>query len=231
MTVLFLAGTQTEVGKTFVAAALLRGLRRAGLEASYFKPVLTGGAPGDGASDPDVVAGAAGLSEDPRALAYAWFAEPASPHFSAQLEGRALEPAALLAETRRRAAAHSRLLVEGCGGLAVPLTCDGWLVSDLAAALGAPVAIVAGTRLGAIHDTLVTLEHAVRKKLRIAGLIWNGHGWTPRERDTIEMVERLSGVPRLATLSRVSGPAALDQALSGAEACALWRAATREEAA
>src|SRR5512142_305743 len=138
MDALFIAGTQTGVGKTFVTAALLVALRRAGVPASYFKPVLTGGAPGDGESDPDLVAAAAGLADPPRTLAGVWFAEPASPHFAARLEGRAVDPAALVAEARRRAA-RGPLLVEGCGGLAVPLTEEGYLLSDLAAELGAPV--------------------------------------------------------------------------------------------
>lgn len=228
VTALFLAGTQTDVGKTFVAAALVRGLRRAGLEAAYFKPVLTGGSPGDGLADPDVVARAAGLPGHPRELAGAWFAEPASPHFAARLEGRAIDPGALLAESRRRAAA-GRLVVEGCGGLAVPLTCDGFLVSDLAAALGAPVALVACPRLGGIHEALVTVEHARRKGLLLAGLIWNRAGGGARERDTMETVERLTGLARLAALPPVAGLAELERALPTAAACLAWRAATGEE--
>ena len=228
MSTLFLAGTQTDVGKTFVAAALLRALRAAGLPTAYFKPVLSGGAPGDGASDPDVVARAAGLPDDPRTLAGVWFAEPASPHLAARLEGRAIDPAALLAALRRRAAETPRLLVEGCGGLAVPLTEDGFLVSDLAAALGAPVALVARTQLGAIHETLTTLEHARSRGLRIAGLIWNGHGGSPREVDTLETVERLGRVPRLAVLPRVAGLDELDRAMARVDAAALWRAAAGE---
>jgi dethiobiotin synthetase len=223
---IFLAGTQTGVGKTFVAAALLLVLRRAGVPAGYFKPVLTGDAPGDGASDPDVVAAAAGLAEDPRTLAGVWFAEPASPHFAARLEGRAVDPAALLAELRRRAA-RGPLVVEGCGGLAVPLTEAGYLLSDLAAELGSPVVIVARPRLGAIHETLVTLEHARGKGLRLAGLVWNGVEGTAREEDTMATVERLSGVGRLAALPLAAGTGAMERAAAALGAVDLWRAAGR----
>jgi dethiobiotin synthetase len=222
MDMLFIAGTQTGVGKTFVSAALLRALRRDGIQASYFKPVLTGGAPGDGASDPDLVAAAADLPDEPRALAGAWFAEPASPHFSARLEGRRIDPTALVAEARRRAA-RGPLVVEGCGGLAVPLTEEGYLVSDLAAALDAPVVMVARTRLGAIHETLVTLEHARAKGLRVAGLVWSGFDGSAREADTMATVERLSGVRRLAALPLDAQPAAVERAAAALDAAAIWR--------
>jgi dethiobiotin synthetase len=225
MSTLFIAGTQTDVGKTFAATAILLALRRAGIPAGYFKPVLTGGAPGDGASDPDRVVAAAGLPDDARTLAGAWFAEPASPHYAAQLEGRSIDPAALLAEIRRRAA-RGPLLVEGCGGLAVPLTGDGYLLSDLAAALGAPVVLVARTRVGAIHETLVTLEHARSKGLTLAGIVWNAFEGTAREADTMATVERLAGVRRLAVLPLVAGPGSMPGAavpiLDGAS---FWRSA------
>jgi len=220
----FVAGTQTEVGKTFVSAVLLVALRRAGIPARYYKPVLTGGAPGDGASDPDLVAAAAGLPDDPRTMAGVWFSEPASPHFAARLEGRTVDPAALAAEARRRASLGP-LVVEGCGGLAVPLTEGGFLVSDLAAAIGAPVVLVARTRLGAIHETLVTLEHARAKRLALAGIVWNGFEGAAREEDTMATVERLSGVPRLAVLPRVAGAASLERAVAQIDAGAFWRAA------
>lgn len=221
---IFVAGTQTEVGKTFVSAALLVALRRAGIPASYYKPVFTGGAPGDGTSDPDLVVAAAGLPDDPRTLAGVWFAEPASPHFAARLERRVIDPGALAADARRRAA-RAPLVVEGCGGLAVPLTDEGFLVSDLAAAIGAPVVLVARTKLGAIHETLVTLEHARTKRLRLAGIVWNGFEATAREEDAMATVERLSGARRLAVLPRVAGAGGLERAVAALDAGAVWRSA------
>ncbi len=231
MTALFLAGTQTDVGKTFVAAALLRALRRGGLEVEYFKPVLTGGAPGDGASDPDVGARAAGRAVPPRALSWACFAAPASPHFAARLEGRAIDPVALLAETRRRVADRPRLVIEGCGGLAVPLSDDGFLLSDLAAGLHAPVALVASTRVGGIHEALLAVEHARAKGLQLAGVVWNRVGGTAREVDAMETVERLGSVRRLAAVPAAEGPDAFDRALDLVAARRLWCAATGEPVA
>jgi dethiobiotin synthetase len=218
MTAIVLAGTQTDVGKTYVAAALVVALRRSGINAGYWKPILTGGEPGDGLADPDVVAAAAGLG-DPRELAGVWFAEPASPHFAARLEGRTVDPAWLLAETRRRAA-RGPLVVEGCGGLAVPLTEGGYLLSDLLAELGYPVALVARPRLGGIHEALTTVEHARGKGLDVAGVIWNGLEGSAREADTMATVERLAGVRRLGALPlRAPGGAGGAEAL---DAVQLW---------
>jgi dethiobiotin synthetase len=228
---LFVAATQTEVGKTFTCAGILRASRRAGIDATYFKPLLSGGAPGDGASDPELVARAAGLPHSPRELVQHWFAEPASPHFAARLEGRRIDPSALVREARRRIAAAGHLLIEGCGGLAVPLTDEGYLLSDLAAELGIPVLLVAATRLGAIHEALVTLEHARSKGLAVAGIAWNGFEGSAREEDTIEMVERLAGVRRLLLVPRVKGQEELDRAFAGFAPHAFWRAVGPERSA
>ena len=228
---LFVVATQTDVGKTFTCAGILRASRQAGIDASYFKPLLSGGAPGDGSSDPDLVVRAAGLSESPASLVQHWFAAPASPHFAARLEGRRIDPAELVREARHRIAAANHLLVEGCGGLAVPLTDQGYLLSDLAAEIGIPILLVAATRLGAIHEALVTLEHARSRGLDVAGIAWNGFEGSARELDTIEMVERLAGVRRLVLIPRVNGHEELDQAFAGFSPRAFWRAAAPERRA
>lgn len=226
---LFVSATGTDAGKTFVCSGILRGTKRAGIPAGYFKPVMSGGYPGDEKSDPDVVARAAGLPVLPESLCQYWFREPASPHFAAKLEKRVIDPAALVAEAQRRTSIQENLLIEGCGGLAVPLTEDGFLVSDFAAALSAPVLLVSSTKLGAIHDCLVTLEHARGKGLTVAGIAWNGFTRTPREQDTIRTVERLGKVKTLLVVPRVAGEWELDFAFPFFEAQIFWNLAFREQ--
>jgi dethiobiotin synthetase len=224
----FVSGTGTDAGKTFACAGILRATRRAGLPASYFKPVMSGGFPGDEKSDIDVVARVAGLPGTPENYAQYWFREPASPHYSARLEKRAIDPEALVAEAKRRAETEDGLLIEGCGGLAVPLTEEGFLVSDFAARLDLPLVLVVSTRLGTIHDTLVTIEHARSKGLFVSGIVWNGFERTPREHDTIRTVERLGDVRTLLVIPRVAGEWEIDFAFPFFEAQIFWNTVLRE---
>jgi dethiobiotin synthetase len=224
----FVSGTGTDAGKTFACSGILRATRRAGLRASYFKPVLTGGFPGDEKSDPDVTVRIAGLPGKPENYAQYWFREPASPHFSARLEKRAIDPEALVAEAKRRTETDDYLLIEGCGGLAVPLSDEGFLVSDFAARLDLPLILIVGTRLGTIHDTLVTIEHARSKGIFVSGIVWNGFERTPREHDTIRTVERLGDVRTLLVIPQVAGEWEIDFAFPFFEAQIFWNTALRE---
>ncbi|MBE7421730.1 MAG: dethiobiotin synthase [Zoogloeaceae bacterium] len=163
----FLTGTDTGVGKTLIAAALLRAAAAQGLRALGMKPVAAGG-------DEDVDAlVAAGNVAAPRELINPYLLrEPLSPHLAARRDGTAIDlehVARCFNELRRRA---DFLVVEGAGGFRVPLsdTHDG---ADLAARLGLPVILVIGLRLGCLNHALLTAEAIRARGLPLAGWVAN----------------------------------------------------------
>jgi dethiobiotin synthetase len=174
---LFVTGTDTEIGKTCVAAALTAALAADGVPVGAFKPVVTGTdePPADGKPrDHELLARCAGM--ELRDVAPHTFGPAVSPHFAAELDCVSIDPEGLVA-CARRAADGRTLIAEGVGGLLVPITVSGYLVRDLAVALGLPVVVVARPGLGTINHTLLTLEAARGAGLRVAGVVvtpWPG---------------------------------------------------------
>ena len=172
----FVTGTDTEVGKTTIAAGLLHVARRAGLSTAAAKPVASGcGITAEGLRNSDALAllGECTLPlryEQVNPLAF----EPAiAPHLAAREAGVELTVAALAAPVRQVLAMQAQFsLVEGAGGWRVPLAGDETL-SDLAVELGLPVILVVGVRLGCINHALLSAEAIERDGLRIAGWVAN----------------------------------------------------------
>ncbi len=185
---IFVTGTDTDVGKTVAAAALVRAL-----DADYWKPVQSGTADLP-EGDAGTVAALAELTPDrivPTVFAYR---APLSPDQAAAEEGAVLDLAALRLPLRARP-----VVVEGAGGLLVPLTATETM-ADLMARLALPVVVVARSGLGTINHTLLTLEALARRDLPCAGVILMGPP-NPRNRDAII---RFGGATILGELPHVS---------------------------
>lgn len=170
----FVAGTDTGVGKTVLAACLAAALRARGLRAAAFKPVVTGldEAPDPG-WPPDHELLAATTGQKPGEVAPWRFGPPVSPHLAAARAGRELDPAALRGAVGALGARADAVVVEGVGGLLVPLTAA-YSVRDLAGDLGLPVVVAARPGLGTLNHTLLTLEAA-----RATGLVVRAVVLTP----------------------------------------------------
>lgn len=172
---LFVTGTDTGVGKTLISAAVLHHLGRHHARVVGMKPVAAGLIEHQGAMvSEDVLMLRAASSQpvpaeldNPVALP-----DPLSPHLAARRAGRSVRVADLLAPARRLQAMADALLVEGAGGWRVPLNDDETL-ADLAAALGAPVLLVVGMRLGCLNHALLTAEAIRRDGLMLAGWVAN----------------------------------------------------------
>jgi dethiobiotin synthetase len=194
---IFVTGTGTEVGKTVVAAAIAHTVAASGARVAVYKPAVTGLEEG-GEHDHELLRRAAGSSQSDEEIAPYRFGPPASPHLAAALADEEIEPARLL-ETARAAAAEGDFLVcEGVGGLLVPLVgrVDAamrhkvdppYLLRDLAADLGYPLAIAASPGLGTINHTLLTIEAARAGGLEIASVVLTP--W-PEEPSAIEESNR-----------------------------------------
>jgi dethiobiotin synthetase len=161
---LFITGTDTGVGKTYVTTAIARQWRREGRSFRVMKPLATG----DG-TDTRLLAAAA---EDPDLSGITPFAfeAPAAPSVAAQLAGVELSLREILQAIEARAAGTEALLLEGVGGLLCPIN-QRDTVADLVAALRVPVVIVARRALGTLNHTLLTLEAAQNRGLRVRGVV------------------------------------------------------------
>jgi dethiobiotin synthetase len=144
MSELAVVGTDTEVGKTVVSAILCASWAASpniGETVAYWKPVATGGYPGDPDRDSAVVSRLAGPEVQILPETYL-FPDPLSPHLAARLAGSAIDPARLLADLERHREESRRsgraLVVEGVGGLLVPLTDSGYLLADFLVAARLP---------------------------------------------------------------------------------------------
>jgi dethiobiotin synthetase len=195
----FVTGTDTEVGKSVVAAAVCAALAARGERVAAFKPVVTGldEEPGEFGRDHELLASAASAGQSPEEVAPYLFGPPVSPHLAAELAGVTIEPAELVEAAR----GHEVVVCEGVGGLLVPIT-PGYLVRDLAVDLALPVVIAARTGLGTINHTLLTVEAARAGGLSVAGVVMTP--WpddpAPIERSNRATVEgvarvRVSGLP------------------------------------
>jgi dethiobiotin synthetase len=193
----FVTGTDTGVGKSIVAAAICAALAGRGDRVAALKPAVTGldEPPGEWPADHELLSMTASAGQTPDDVAPYRFGPPVSPHLAAELAGERIEPTRLLDAARGAAMASDALVVEGVGGLLVPLTA-GYLVRDLALDIRLPVVIAARTGLGTINHTLLTIEAARSAGLRVAGVVmtpWSAHP-EPIEHSNREAVERLGGV-------------------------------------
>jgi len=162
---------------------------------AVFKPVVTGldePEPGRPA-DHELLGAVAGVA--PEAVAPLRFGPAVSPHLAAELAGTAIEPAGLVAAARAAAEGADPIVVEGVGGLLVPLTL-GFTIRDLAVELGLPVVVAARPGLGTISHTLLTVEAARAVGLEVAGVVltpWPDEP-TVMERSNREAIEALGRV-------------------------------------
>jgi dethiobiotin synthetase len=170
----FVSGTDTGVGKTVAACALVRAMIRRGLDVGVMKPIETGvGA--EGPLDAQALRSAAAAREPLEEICPQTFALPAAPTVAAASEGRAVEMGAIRDAFARLRARHEWLVVEGAGGLLVPAVRD-LSMADLCRELELPLLIVGRAALGTINHTLLTLEAAEARGLPVAGVVISHSG-------------------------------------------------------
>jgi len=173
----FVTGTDTAVGKTILSSLLVAALNR-----KYWKPVQTGASEG---TDRETVMKWAGVAADQTYPESYIFDLPVSPHFAAEQEGKAIELGRIC-----RPASSEALIIEGAGGVSVPLN-DTTLMLDLIGQLGAPIIVACRTALGTINHTLLTVMAIRNAKLDLHGVVMIGKDHPSNRR----AVERYGNVP------------------------------------
>jgi dethiobiotin synthetase len=213
VTAIFVTSTGTDIGKTFVTAGLIRHFRAAGEKIAAIKPVVSGFAAEQAAgSDPGVLLSALGrpVTADEIERISPWrFAAPVSPDLAAQREGRAIDFNAVVAFSRQQAMANRNgtLLIEGIGGIMVPLDAD-HTVLDWITTLKIPSLVIAGSYLGTISHTLTALHVLTSRNLELAGVVVSESevSGAPLE-ETAASIARFVDVPVIALPRLVEGGA------------------------
>lgn len=197
----FVTGTDTEVGKTLVSGALVLKLKEAGRNAVGFKPVVAGTYPSpDGGlfnEDLETLRIASGLELGSVELCPYILNTPAAPHLVAQAEGVHLDIAVITQALHKLSAKFDSVVVEGAGGFLVPLN-DKADLGDVAKAIGLPVILVVGMRLGCINHALLTCEVLKLRQLQVAGWIANALSEEmPLLQENIQTLKDRIGAPYL----------------------------------
>jgi dethiobiotin synthetase len=212
----FITGTDTEVGKTYAACAVVAALRAHGLRVFPFKPVAAGAMRiGERWVNEDTQAliAAAGLDEvDAERVTPVLLREPMAPHIAAAREGVSIDLRALHAAFLRGAAGSDFAVVEGVGGFCVPLD-EERDTSELARGLALPVVLVVGMRLGCLNHALLTAAAVRARGLTLAG--WIANELDPAMNGLVENIDTLRlrlGAPLLARLPWSPGASAEDLA-------------------
>ena len=201
---LFVTGTGTDIGKTYVTGLIVKCLRDAGLSAGYYKAALSGAEvaadgtllPGDALH----VARVAGLDAADVTVSYV-YRDAVSPHLAARIEHRPMDFAKVAEDYRRAKERTDYLTVEGSGGIICPLRWDDdehVVLDDLAVRLGLAALVVADAGLGTINAAVLTAEHLYARGIPLRGFIFNNWQGGLMQEDNVRMVEEITGAHVLA---------------------------------
>lgn len=200
MTGFFITGTDTGVGKTVVTACLLALFKKRGLDVGVMKPIETGvdaKCSSSANSDAKFLMETAAIEDDLAEVCPVRLKPAASPYQAAQMENTSIEIDNILSAFKTLSDRHSSLLVEGVGGLMVPIRRD-YFVVDLIRDMALPVILVCRYRLGTLNHSLLALEHLKRQGLEVRGIIFNQTGDLDSvEREQPALLSELSETPLL----------------------------------
>ena len=194
----FVTGTDTDVGKTIISSGLAAVLKEKKIDVGVFKPLLSGIARENPASDTSLLKQMSQTSLSYEEITPFEFKEPLAPYVAGKLEGKNVGIEDVLSHWEKIREKHEFFIVEGAGGISVPLG-EGFLVSDLIKALQLPIVIVARPNLGTFNHIFLTVQYAKSMGLSIAGIVINGINDSPglAEKTNPDLIEELCGVPIL----------------------------------
>ena len=191
---IFVAGTDTGVGKTIVAGALVAAMRLKGHRVGVMKPVSCGGR-----EDAHFLMRCAEATDPINIVNPIYLKYPLSPNVASRLEEKKIDLKKIKTSYKKLFKKYDVLIIEGCGGLLVPIT-DKFFVIDLIPIFKAQTVLVSRSGLGAINHSLLSLEALKARKIKPLGLIFNrlsSGELTIAEKTNPQVIERLSGIAAL----------------------------------
>lgn len=211
---IFITGTGTDIGKTYVSALIIKNLRDNGIDAGYYKPALSGAYRQDNKlipGDAEYVCQISGLTESPETLVSYIFETPVSPHLAATIESSSyIDEKVIVEDYTKLAEKYDFILVEGCGGIMCPLRIpysshendqnksNLLILPDIIKLLNLDIIIVADAGLGTINAVLLTVSYAKQQDITIAGIILNNYDKNNfLHQDNKKQIEFLTTLPVL----------------------------------
>jgi len=202
---IFVTGTGTDVGKTFITALMIKKLRDAGISAGYYKAAASGDEIENIPSDAFYVKKIAGLNCDMKNFVSYSYTESVSPHLAAKIFNRPIEFSVIKSDFAAAEKHFDFLTVEGSGGIICPLRFDDkiLMLDDVIKNLNLSVVVVVDSKLGEINSAVLTIEHLIYKKIPVKGLILNRFDEKNLLHvDNKNVIENLTKLPVLATVKK-----------------------------
>lgn len=217
---LFVIGTGTDVGKTYVTGLLLKYLRDNGYNACYFKAALSGAVknpdgdliPGDAVE----VLSMADLDEDTDFVVPYVYETAVSPHLASRIEGHPVEMDVVRDAYNKVASKYDYVLMEGSGGIVCPIRYEGKdsknniMLEDIINELDLNVVLIADAGLGTINSIVTTYEYLKNRDITVCGIIMNNYKDEIMEKDNVLMVEHITGIPVIAKVYKNDKNLSLD---------------------
>lgn len=197
---IFITGTGTDVGKTYVTALIIKRLHEAGLRAGYYKAALSG-AQSVTDSDAGFVKRISGIGQPEETMVSYLYQNAVSPHLAARWEGNSVSLSRVKQDYEKVCGVYDYVTVEGSGGVVCPLRWDEKkhiLLEDVVRELKLNTLIVADAGLGTIHAAVTTVEYMRNHGILAKGIILNHYTGDKMQRDNLQMIEELTGVPVIA---------------------------------
>ena len=217
---LFVIGTGTDIGKTYVTGLLLKYLRDSGYNACYFKAALSGAfknpdgdlIPGDAVE----VLSMANLDEDTDFVVPYVYETAVSPHLASRIEGHPVEMDVVRDAYNKVASKYDYVLMEGSGGIVCPIRYEGKdsknniMLEDIINELDLNVVLIADAGLGTINSIVTTYEYLKNRNITVCGIIMNNYKDEIMEKDNVLMVEHITGIPVIAKVYKNDKNLSLD---------------------
>lgn len=202
---IFITGTGTDIGKTYVTALLAKSLVEKGINAGYYKAAISG-AESIEESDAGYVKRISGINQETNTLLSYLYKNPLSPHLSARIEGNPVELEKVKNDFQAVTNTHEYVFVEGSGGIVCPIRLDEKsfiMLEDIVKALNLSTLVVADAGLGTINAVVLTVSYLREKNIGVKGIILNNYDDSQlMHRDNLFMIEKLTGVKVIGTVSK-----------------------------
>ena len=190
----FIVGTGTDVGKTFVSAGIVSMLKEINKDVCYFKPVQSGASSNnDQLNDIEFVKKISDVSQNIDNMNTYSFEEPLSPHLAAKRKGMHIDKAKILEQYENLKIKYEYMVIEGAGGVIVPI-CKDYHIYDLIKDMKADAIVISDSKVGTINQTCLTIDFLKRQEIKVRGIIINKYQGDFYEDDNIKMIERITGI-------------------------------------